>query len=268
MPFSATRVPGGIIFADYRSKGIYYYSIGSRPRKLSVGIEDQLFSGIADPTQAEGDYNPTEQEYHLGYSTDTSNPKVLDTYVVVDLKSGAISIDSGPKATTISVAVDVGDRTTIGGLAGSTIGSLAGTTIGELTGLIIDSPILLKGTSTGEVLLQDDTSTNDYDGTAFEFIWASQDIGSVARRRTIQEIQAIISADADADTVLEYSTDGTNWTTAKTITDPSTRTKIGFKKSFTGDHLYWRVRSKAKNFSMYEWWVRILQKQEKAQVAV
>ena len=69
-----------------------------------------------------------------------------------------------------------------------------------------------------------------------------------------------MSASASGDTVLEWSRDASTWTNIKTISDPSSLSKIGSKRGFSGDDLYWRVTSKAKEFRFTEWWAKVLER--------
>ncbi|KKL98036.1 hypothetical protein LCGC14_1828430 [marine sediment metagenome] len=259
MPYTAVRTVDengkltGIMFADKRTNGVFSYTPGSRPQRISRLIEDILFEDIADPAKAEGTFLSRYQEYHFGYSTDSSNPYNMSKYRVFSQETGAWVTDDSPTATTIGVVSDIGAPTVIDDLSGF-IDDLSGV-IDGLGGVVFQDPILLKCGTAGEVQDEDMATAASH-----TFTWTSQNIGAVSRRRLIKIFQLLMSASASGDTVLEFSKDASTWTNIKTISDPSSLSKIGSKRGFSGDDLYWRVTSKAKEFRFTEWWAKVLEK--------
>ena len=259
MPYTAVRTVDeagkltGIMFADHRTNGVFSYTPGSRPQRVTRLIEDILFEGIVDPLKAEATFDGRNQEYHFGYSTDSSNPHNMSKYRVFSQHSGAWTTDDSPTATTIGVVSDVGSPKVIDDLTG-VIDDLSGV-IDDLGGVLIQSPILIKCGTSGEV--QDEDMA---EAASHTFTWTSQNLGSVSRRRLVKIFQLLMSASASGDTILEWSRDASTWTNIKTISDPSSLSKIGSKRGFSGDNLYWRVTSKAKEFRFTEWWAKILEK--------
>lgn len=260
MPWSIARVSDeqgrttGLVFADSNSKGIYAYTPGARPVRLvgSLAVEDQLFTGLVDPELSMGAYDSLNQEYHLGLPIDSSNRPHLGKFWVASMKNNSIVSDDGPIVTSIDAVSDVGTPVVIDDLVG-VIDDLLGV-IDGLSGEFIFSPILIKGDTVdpGQSIFEDESTAGTH-----EFIWASQDVGSVTRQRIIKQIQLALSASGPGDTTIEWSRDRVVWTLIKTVADVSTLTKLGIKKQLKGDRLYWRVRSVAPNFQMTEWWARV-----------
>lgn len=263
MPYTAVRTVDengkltGIMFADHRTNGVFSYTPGSRPQRVSRLIEDILFESIADPVRAEATFDGRYQEYHLGYSTDSANPNNMSKWRVFSQETGGWVTDDSPTATTAGVVSDVGAPTVIDDLSGF-IDDLSGF-IDDLGGVLIQAPILLKCGTAGSVEKEDMATADTH-----TFTWTSQNIGSVSRRRLVKVFQLLMSATASGDTVLEFSKDAEatspTWTNIKTISDPSSLIKIGSKRGFSGDDLYWRVTSKAKEFRFTEWWAKVLEK--------
>lgn len=260
MPWTITRVSDeqgrttGLVFADSNSKGIYSYTPGARPVRLagSLAVEDQLFTGMIDPELAMGAYDPLNQEYHLGLPIDAVNRQHLGKFWVASMKNQSIVEDDGPIVTSIDSVSDIGFPVVIDDLPG-VIDDLPGV-IDGLGGEFLFQPILIKGDTVdqGQSIFEDLSDPGTH-----EFIWASQDLGSVTRQRIIKQIQFMLSATAPGDTIIEWSRDKIVWTIIKTVADVSNITKLGTKKQLKGDRLYWRVRSVAPEFQMTEWWIRL-----------
>lgn len=260
-PFSAVKVPGGVIFADTETKGVYLYSPASGHQKLNTNIEGDIFEGAVAPELLIGSYDPAFQEYHLGIATDPGNALNLTKTFVYSQRKNSWTEDIGPTATVIGVVAEIGTPTMIDELTGFIDGLLG--VIDELSGLITPVSVILKGNSVGELLEQTFTAGTD-NGVAFDFDYASQDLSPVPSRRTLQRVRAVIEASGPGTTSLFRSGDNANWGAAvKTIADPSPLDHIGFKKPITKNKLFWRVTSRAPNFKMFEWWAKVIDKEEK-----
>lgn len=262
MPYSITRISDeqgnltGFMFADSRTNGIYTYTPGSRPVRIpaSVGLEDQLFTGMLDPEMAMGAFDPRFQEYHLGLPIDASNTERLGKFWVVG-KNGAITSDDGPVCTSIDVISDIGNPVVIDDLTG-TINSLPGT-IDSLAGAaILRTPLVIKGDTASQSIVEDLGTKGSH-----TFTWTSQNLASISRRRSLKMMTMVMSASSAGDVVLEWSSDLNTWTTIKTIADVSSLTQIGFKKQIGAKRnaLYWRVTSLAADFQMTEWWAQVME---------
>lgn len=260
MPYSAVRTSDeqgritGIMFADSQTDGVFAYAPGSRPLRVS---ETGLFSSMVDPNRAEGTFDPRNQEYHLGIPTDSSNLDRLGEYLVIG-RNGSLVKDDSPTSTTIAVVNDVGAPTVIDDLTGK-IDTLTGV-IDDLGGVYIRASILLKAGTAGEVQKEDLATAG-----AHTFTWTSQDLGSFSRRRLLKFMTAVVAMTASGDVVLQTSRDNSTWTTVKTKSATSATTKIGFWKGVSGDHIYWRLTTTVKEFQMFEWWAKLLEKGLKRQ---
>jgi hypothetical protein len=270
MPYTAVRTMDeqgrltGIIFADSNTNGVFSYTPGSRPQRLSKAIEDKIFENLVDPETAEAAFDPLYQEYHLGISTDLSNYGRMEEYWVLSANHlpGALpwTYDDSPTSTTVGVVSDVGAPTLIDDAVG-TIDAQVG--VIDSFEIKLQNPIVLKGGTAGEVLKEDLGTAGTH-----TYTWTTQDLGALSNRRLLKILQIAISATASGSTVLEYSknTDaeilaGTaTWTNIKTVADPSSLEKIGFKRGLSGDRIHWRIQSDAKEFRMFEWWAKMLEK--------
>ncbi len=247
----------GLLFADSRSNGIYQYTPGQRPQRISRNIDDQLFTGLTDPQLAKAAYDPENQEYHLGYPTDSANPEHLGSFRVFSAQNGSFVTDDGPTCTTIGVVGDVGTPTMIDDLTGF-IDGLSGT-IDSLSGVLRLPPIVLKGDTSGQSIKEDLDTAGSH-----TFTWESQNLGSVSLRRTVKLFTMAMSATASGSTTLEFSTDdGSTWTNIKTVSNPSSLSKLGFKKQISADRINWRLTTAAKEFRFTEWWIKLLEKRLK-----
>lgn len=266
MPYTIKATEFGIIYGDFRSNAVYVYRPGSLPQKLSLNIEDIIFEDIENPSMAEAAYNPTTKEYMLGYPSNPSSKEKLTKWRVLNLRVGGWSVDTPPDATAVGAAPDVGSVVTIGSLTG-TIGGLTGS-IGDLSGVDKKPSIFLKGFDQGSVYTQfPGVATDTIPGGSsvfFEGKIASQDLGSISRRRTLKMVQWAATALAVNDVVLQVSIDDrSTWTTVKTLTDITSLDKISIKEQFTGDYLHWRILAKARGFTLTEWWAKVLEKSRK-----
>ncbi len=264
MPWSIARVSDeqgrttGFIYGDNRTNGLYSYTPGSRPVRLtgSTNIEDILFTGLTDPVDVIGTYDPGFQEYHYGYSTASQPTTDLATFRVLSLKNNSIVTDDGPACTSIDVLTDIGAPKMIDDLTG-TIDNLTGV-IDDLGGVFIFDPIVVKGDTAGQSIKEDLGTTGTH-----TFTWTSQDLNSVSRRRLLKAMTMAMSASSSGNTILQWSSDLSTWTTLKTISDVSALTKIGFKPyggvGARRERIYWRVTSLAADFQMTEWWAQLME---------
>jgi len=260
MPWSIARVSDeqgrttGFIYGDKRTNGLFSYTPGARPVRLqgSVNINDILFTGLTDPTEVIGAYDPGFQEYHSGYPTAAQPSTELANFRVLSLQNNSIVTDDGPACTSIDTVTDVGLPIMIDDLSG-TIDAQTGT-IDALGGVFVFAPIVVKGDTAGQSVKEDLGTTGTH-----TFTWASQDFGSFSRRRVLKMMTAVISASSSGNVILAWSKDNVTWTTIKTIADASALKKIGFKKQVTGDILYWRVTALAADFKMTEWWAQLME---------
>jgi len=263
MPWSIARVSDeqgrttGFVFGDNRTQGIYSYTPGSRPVRLegSKNIRDQLFTGLTDPGDAVGTYDPRFQEYHFGYPTATQPTTDLANFRVLSLENNSIVTDDGPACTSMDVVTDIGAPVMIDDLTGF-IDAQTGV-IDDLGGVFLFNPIIVKGDTAGQSIKEDLATTGTH-----TFTWESQDLISISRRRLLKKMTMVMSATSSGNVVLQWSADRVTWTTLKTISDVSALVQIGFSPQggvgAKKKAIYWRVTSLAANFQMTEWWVKMM----------
>lgn len=269
MPYTAVRVESGLIFADYRTKGVYFYRPGILPQRLNDNIADldSFLQGITNLETAEAAFDPLNREYHLSYSTTAapSDNRLGDTDVL-NLETGGWVHDLGPLSTFISSIDDVGDQLMIDDVP--TMIDVTPGTIDSYAFTEPKKPLIIKNAiaigEDGRMFKQDEDAPSD-PGTVGNqrplMTLRSQDMGQTGARRSLQTLEFITTAADDGVTgvVLKTVTERAT-TTEKTVTDISTRTKVGHKKPRTGDEIFWELQSDALQFRIYEWWVRIIQK--------
>lgn len=257
--FSSGQAGNQIIFADYRTKGVWSYRPGARPQRISRQIEDQLYQDLESLIWAEAAYDPFKQEYHLGLATDEQNPDVLTKVWIYSLQHNAWSYDEG-EYTALGSLLTRSDITQIDELQGIT-NDLAGT-IDSLSPEKIDTPGAMRGTSTGEVLYEKAGEVEDYDGVSFQFLYRSPNFGSLQRRRQFQRLVAQMECVTEGDLTFEISNDRTNWRRAITKTIPEgDREKMGVRnQNLSGDDLWVRFRTETAGVRLFNYWLKILEK--------
>jgi hypothetical protein len=260
LPHSAVEVEGGIIFADQRTRSVYFYAPGSRPQRISQLNDREVFRDLASLTWAQGAYDPFEKEYHLGLSTSALEPWITKVWVIA-VEKGAWSFDDSPMISTISITSLPENLVTIDDLVG-TIDGLTGT-IDELNESGVLRPQLYKGTATGEFIEQNYDHDTDWDASGFEFEAVSQNLGSPTQRRTIKDVLVKLRSEIEGSVTLEHSKAGEVWRQGKTtlldpvLGDQDVRLP---KKLTTGPKLYWRITCSSGHPRIYGWWVRVLEK--------
>lgn len=260
LPDTAVEAEGMIIWADQRTKGVYAYQSGSRPQKISLPINKELFLDLQNLIWAQAIYDPFEKEYHLGLSTSTTDPWITKVWVY-SVEKGAWQYDDGPMISSMAITSMPENVTTIDELVG-TIDGLTGT-IDELSDSGALKPALYKGTATGELLQQHFDHDTDWDATAFEFEAISQNLGNPHRRRTFKDLLVKIVALVDGVVILDQSKNGTDWRNPKTNSVLASVIEHGIRlvrKLTAGTKLYWRIRCPQGQIRIRGYWVRLLEK--------
>jgi hypothetical protein len=261
LPHTVTRVAGGIIFADQRTRDVYFYTPGSPPQPLAANVNRNLYDDLRDVRFAQGTFDPFEREYHLGLVTGTEGAFITKVWVY-SLEHQAWMLDDGPEISTIGIVSLPGQAVRIMDLEGDIDSQFP-----PPTGTIDDygdaggfSPTLFKGLETGEVLIQDYESGTDFGDVEFEFLFQSPDLGSVSKRRTMKDLRLKVSTGAGGVT-LEQSRDEEDWRNTKEFTVEEGEGRVRLPKTqLTGTELYWRVKATAPRFRIYSWFARVLEK--------
>lgn len=259
LPYSITRVPGGVIWADQRSREVYLFSLSEGPQRLASPVNEELFEDLKNLSFAQGVWDPFEREYHLALAFDTDGDELTRTWVL-DLERRAWIFDDSPTISTLGVVSLPGEGVAIDDLVGTIDAQVVEIDeYGEDVGI---TPSLFKGITTGQVIKQTYDAENDWDGTVFEGEFHSQNFGSQTNRRSIKDLALRVVAENGGDVLLEERADE-SWRFTKT-TELSASGLIQNvripRKGPTGNDLFWRVRTTAPGVKLKSYWVRLLEK--------
>lgn len=257
IPYSIQRAPGGLVFADQRTREIYYYSPGAAPTPLTRGVNRTLFADLAQLSYAEGAYDPYEKEYHLAIAQ-AEDTQLTRVWIGNIEKQGVWCYDDSPTISTLGVISFPGSTVSIDELIG-TIDSQT-LAIDEFGGGLGIRPSLLKGTATGELLHQTYDATQDWNGS-FVFELQSQNMGSISRRRTLIDLDLTVENSAAGVCTLEESRDQSVWTNTKAITTTTSTKYLRLPRTqLTGNDLYWRLLCSTPGLRLTAWWARVFEK--------
>lgn len=271
LPFSAVKLPDGVIFADRRTNGVFFYRPNTQPIRISVGVEDDLMADIALTERVRAAYDPAESEYHLDLHFPGTLTPVI-TWVYSRIKENWTRDEGATKKTSaIASLFDVETPTMIDDVP-SFINDVPDTIDSFQIGPL--ETFIFRGRETGEVLIQTFDANQDFDepvgGGAlavqdFDFVFLSQDLGSVSNRRTIKD--TLLDVDVELTEVTEqlsvsHSRDeGVTLDNTKTLTTPSAgRQEIGLRKrQITGNRLFFKFVSRTR-VRLHGFWIRVMEK--------
>jgi hypothetical protein len=260
LPYSIARVPGGLIWADQRTREVYLYQPGGAPRPLGAAVNRDLYDDLQNLVKCQGAYDPFEREYHLGINRSDGDGWITKTWVF-SLEKNAWQFDDSPEVSCLGVVSFPGTSVAIDDLIG-TIDAQTGT-IDEYGSEGKFIPALLKGTATGEVVEQTYDADDDYDASVFEFEFQSPNMGSISNRRTLKDVEVTADVPTTGSVSIENSNDETaSWrnTIIRTISGTAGRSRIRLpRRQITGADLYWRLRATAPGIRLRAWWVRMLE---------
>ena len=258
LPYTIARIPGGMIFADQRTRGIYVYSPQSGPQPIQLP-DPTMFDSMDLLEYAQGSYDPYEKEYHLGL-IETDETQITKTWVY-SFQHQAWTYDDSPEVSCIGVVSLPDASVAIDDLV-STITSQSGT-IDGLGGGSEFKPTLLKGVATGEVIKQSYDYATDYDDTAFTFSFISQNFGSQSLRREMKNLAVRTMTATTGDVILDMKNQDGLWRHEKisSLSGSTVPDNVRIpKKRVSGEDLYFRIRSTAAGVKFYSWVVQIHEK--------
>jgi hypothetical protein len=284
MPYTITRIAGGIVWTDYRTRGIYYYRPGIQPIKLSDAIEDENFlSDLIWPEGAEAAYDPVQKEYILGYPTNADVKLTLNAWWIGNFeawveneRAPGWTRDTGPPSPFISVVDDVGSQIMIDDLVGF-IDAQNPPPTGVIDDYLVvearDSIVLKGGPTTGindfHIYFYDESSNFDPGivATGPTMTLVTQDLVPTQGRRTLQEWWGKIEAVTDdfggvpgsPSTTFQILIDNKPPKDAKSQLVAGLL-KAGFKNNFSGDRMRIQIVCRAGGFRLYEWWAKVVDK--------
>lgn len=281
LPHTGAIVPGGVMWADRRTNAVYFWRLGALPQRVNAQIKDQMLRDFGESEWVEAAYDPFEKEYHLGLNiprliVDRHGECVETEFMtktwVYNLDTQAWCYDVGPIASTLGQVVGVDNLVYIDDLLGTIdeqVANVADASKPNPSGYIDDwgydpedifEPSLYKGTDTGEVITYTWDSKHDFDCFRFEFLWQSQNMGHPVNQRTLSDLRFLGGSKERGYAIVEYSNNDWDWHQQKTLRPRALphRERFGSSQIFAGNDLWWRVRSDAPGFRMYEFWVRML----------
>jgi hypothetical protein len=254
LPYSAVRVPGGIMFADRATMGVYLYQQGAFPQKLDMQVD--VFEDLALANWVQASFDPENMSYVLGI-TQTAGSTVMEKFWTYNILEKGWTYDDGPESQTLSYFA-FGEGIAIDSLPG-TIDSLLGS-INDLTTFSVATR-QYRGLATGEVIYFDAEADTDWDGTEFEFDLQSPNLGSISTRRTLTDFMAEVAVTRAGSVVLEQSKNRTAWRNTKTIAVTSAKTRLAAKKNLvTGNDIFWRLRATSSDVKVKSYWARLQEK--------
>jgi hypothetical protein len=268
MPYTAVKVTGGIIFANYARKAIYYYAPGGQPIDMTTGFldRDDLFASLnvnsKDSAQAAWDHD--FDEYHLGEpNLDGLNKYTMQRFWVGKPGLNAWVLDDSPDMTAIAWASHAYAPIYIDDLVG-TIDSLTGTIDEQVTSIDESKTEALFKALPQKVVYQDESAITDASGTA-DFIAeiVSPNLGGLRERFTFQDLGSQIKSTAGCTVVIENSVDKSTWRNSQTVTVSGVadlQELLYRRQRITGPNLYWRFKVTGGDFALFSYWVRVLQK--------
>jgi len=257
--YTAVQGEGGVFYADFRTKGVFFYQPGARPQRISLPIDDELFVDLQNMARAEGAYDAREREYHLGLNL--GNTTKITKRWVFSVRNASWTFDDGLELDTIASFVDV-----------TNLDILPNEPIGDLTGsLPALPPGIIMGTKNQELIVFDPTLDFDVDGTPYEFELVSQNLGNPVRNRVMNDLILRYEALQPGSGVLEVSTDKVNWRAAKRfdIDDSPVERAVGLPMgNIEGRGLYWRLRAQSSDIRLSAYAMRYTDKSFQHQDAI
>jgi len=292
LPDTVATIPGGVIFADRRSNGVFLYAPGSVPKKISDAIHSELYEDLGASQWITAAYDPFEQEYHLALNI----PEVIQEFDgswlvteyltktwVYSLRTNAWTYDIGPEASALANSYSLHDLVMIDELTGTINEQVADVTppIDELKpnpdGFIDDwgedpddlfQPSFFKGTPTGEIIYYTYAALHEWDCDRFDFIWQSQNMCSASKRMSLQDLRYVARCPRNGRMQIEYSTDNRRWREIKLARPVPSEIREHYgvpRKQLTGNQLYWRIKSDIPGIRLHEFWVKLLEKSRQRQ---
>jgi len=289
LPYTVAPIPGGVIYADRRSNGVYMFRPGSMPQVISESIKSELYADIAASLWIEGAFDPFELEYHLGLNVpnvmrNIDGSALVTEYItktwVYNLKTQAWTYDIGPVTSASGNVYSLHDLVMVDDLTGTIdiqVADLSDALKPNPDGYIDDwgedpdelfQPSFFKGTPTGEVVYYTYDSLHEWTCDRFEFVWESQNMCDASKRMSLQDLRFVARCPRSGRMQIAYSKDDLQWKEMKLIrpTPHEGKEHYGVPRwQLTGNQLYWRFTSDMPGVRLHEFWVRLLQKSRQRQ---
>ena len=255
LPYSSAKFPGGIIYADARSKAVYAYALGSFPQKLSDNVRGDMFGPVAHRRWIRGIYIPARGCYVLGLPGSTSVGWITSLWKYY-YKKGAWLHDDVKRVSTVG-ALHLDDVVFIDDLVGS-IKDLDGV-IDELsTSPEIRPDNIALGLSYGEVIYYDEDSDTEWDGTSVEGTIQSHDLCALHRESSLKTVGLDVETIRAGSLTVEHGNEDGLWRNSKTVNLTVGLSQVLLKTTLAGKRLFWRLRFGTGDIHLTGWWAKLL----------
>lgn len=241
-PYATAVIPGGIIYADTDSQGVFIYIPGSAPEPISSGVFRELFSNVDDPNTVFASYDKTNAEYSLAITPAGSDLVKVWMY---NLKTRAMQYDERQSVSCMSDVGGLAQALTIDTLPGPSIDSLMWAHIDDIGLSAQSNAVRVYGFNSGDIQV-DDISANDDAGA----VYATEEASKIFNTALDEESSNIFifSLDIFSAGVITfyYSRDkGRTYTFAKSFTflaeDINENRIISFKKNLRSRNISWKL---------------------------
>ncbi|MCP4902610.1 MAG: hypothetical protein GY906_37070 [bacterium] len=284
LPHSSVKIPGGLMWADRATNGIYLMAPGGLPQKISSAIRPLLFRGLLKTPWVKGTYDRFWNEYHLGMTVDLNqftgvhnlpievDPETINLTWVYSIETKSFQFDMGPNGvSTLSVGVGGEDEIQIDDLVG-TIDAQIPDPNDPLkpnpSGVVDDwgsdleaLSSVFKGTVDGKVLIQE--GDRDYDGTPVEMIAESQNLGGDMSGWVLKDSRYSMRAPLGGRVLIDYSNEDRRWGKRRTIVMPGSGQYFRYDSSYkqkSGERIYLRIVSAVHKLQLINWGAKLLRK--------
>ena len=161
------------------------------------------------PKTVRGVYDPYFKEYHFGFPTDPNALERLQQFWVMSLENNSISQDTGPFCTSIDSILSTSRKLPIDEIQGD---------VDDLPSFIdklgvnptLSLSFIVKGGFDGKALQEDDKEKGDH-----LFIWQSQDLSSLAFKRSFRNLRIKASSVKSGQVFIEWSNEIEKWLETK-----------------------------------------------------
>ena len=274
----------GFIFGDSRTGSVYSYTPGADPIEVpgSSRIGTKLLEGLVNPKTVRGTYDPYFKEYHFGFPTNPNELERLQKFWVMNLENNSISQDTGPPCTSIDSILSTSRTLPIDEIQGN-VDDLPSFIDKLGVNPVLSLSFIVKGAFAGESLQEDDSEQGDH-----LFVWQSQDLSSLAFKRTFRNLRIKASSASEGEIFIEWTDKLGEWIKAEEREEIFRLFSAGkfdsIKQQFnrllwvgskvhgveigskglnqwgqTEKPIYFRVTANVTQFKMLEWWTRLYQ---------
>jgi len=258
MPHTIVPVPGGVIFANYERRAIYFYPIGSVPQELTAPrIRHKLFRDLQELRYTQATYDKEHDEYHLGEAYYKFSPTMRKIWVY-SRRNDAWTYDEGPEITAMAWATTGTSLLFINDLVGTIDAQ-----VGYINELVDDSTETITGLFEGtnkKVFYTNDLVTLDYDGTDYVADIQFPNFGQASKRIVLQDFGAQVESLTGCSVIISVSVDASTWRNelTKEVLASVTMQPLRYRRQrITGENLWLRLQVSEGDFALESYWLRV-----------